>query len=290
MYKKIVFGALFMASSASYALENGVSVYPQGAENFMVGAVPPPGFRSMVYLSHYEADRLNDHKGNKIDIPNFNIKASSISTRFAYVVEKEILGGNLVLDSIFPFVSLETTMAGQTDKEEGLGDVLVGLVLGHHHSPKLHTVAILDVYLPTGDFKKDKQTNIGTNRLTIEPAYGVTYLDGKYNFDVRMGYLINGKNSDTDYKSGDEFHLDYAAGLTYNDFTVGVGGYYQQQLKNDEVNGQEILNSKAKGFAIGPSIKYQKGPWFATFKYQKELVAENKTQGDAFWIKAVVPF
>jgi len=46
-----------------------------------------------------------------------------------------------------------------------------------------------------------------------------------------------------------------------------------------------------RALSIGPSIKYDSGKgWFVTAKYQMESEVRNRTQGAAFWAKAVVPF
>ena len=106
-----------------------------------------------------------------------------------------------------------------------------------------------------------------------------------------MGYIINARNKDTDYKSGDEFHFDYAAGWGLgNGWTVGLGGYYYQQVSSDKQGGVSVPNSKSSAFAIGPSIKYDSGKgWFATLKWEKEIEAKNHTQGNSVWVKAVFP-
>jgi hypothetical protein len=283
-------GLITISTNSAYALEAGKSIYSHGAENYMVGAVPPPGISGLLYATHFNTERLNDNNGNQINIPNFEVTATAIVPRFVWVSESKILGGNFVLDTLVPLVHLRASAGNAHVSDSGIGDIMVGTALGYHHSPNWHSALALDFYLPTGDYDQDKIANIGTNRLTVEPAYAVTYMNDKLNADFRVGYLFNGENEDTNYESGDEFHVDYALGLNYKNFTYGVSGYYQKQIQNDRSNGVELLNSKTEGFSIGPSFKYQHQNWFITFKYEKELLAKNKTEGDAFWVKTVLPF
>jgi hypothetical protein len=37
-------------------------------------------------------------------------------------------------------------------------------------------------------------------------------------------------------------------------------------------------------------VQYQVGDWFTTLKYEKEVIAENKTKGDSVWLKVIMPF
>jgi len=54
--------------------------------------------------------------------------------------------------------------------------------------------------------------------------------------------------------------------------------------------GVELPNSKTSGMAIGPSIKYDSGRgWFLTAKWQFEKNMKNSAQGNALWLRAVLP-
>ena len=75
-----------------------------------------------------------------------------------------------------------------------------------------------------------------------------------------------------------------------NGWTAGVGGYALQQTTSDKQHGETLAHSKARAFAIGPSVKYDSGKgWFASLKWQKEVVAQNRPEGNAVWLKAVFP-
>ena len=284
--------SLAALSAHTYATEGGASIYPHGVENFMAGALPPPGVYGMVYGQHYHANRLNDGDGNNLHVPNFEINANVIAPRLIWVTPKKVLGGDLALHTIVPLVNLEVSAGSRSQSKTGVGDITVGAALGYHHSDKLHSIVALDAYLPTGRYDKNDLANIGTKHSAIEPVYADSYVQPQgFNADAKIGYIINQRNKDTDYRSGDEFHFDYSAGWAFgNGWTAGVGGYALQQTRKDKQNGSHLANSKAKAFAIGPSVKYDSGKgWFATAKWQKEIVAENRPEGNAVWLKAVFP-
>nr|HMN56095.1 transporter [Ottowia sp.] len=270
----------------------GGSTYAHGTENFMVGAVPPPGLYGLVYAEHYSADRMNDSSGRNLGIPGFSVRASALVGRVVWAPGVKLLGGDLVMHAVAPLVNLKVSAMGASQSKTGLGDMTVGFGLGYHHSPQLHSAVALDLILPTGRYDKGEMANIGRNYASIEPVYAVTYVDPKgFNGDLRIGYLLNQRNKDTDYKSGPELHFDYAAGWGLgNGWTLGVGGYYRQQTRLDRQAGVSLPDSKTSGMAIGPNLKYDSGKgWFMTAKWQFERKVKNGTQGNALWIKAVFP-
>lgn len=261
--------ALLALAAQAHASEGGASVYPHGVEGPMAGALPPPGVYGMVYGQRYHAGRLNDHNGDNLNVPDFSLTANVIAPRLIWVTPKKVLGGDLALHTIVPLVDLEVEAAGRSQRKTGLGDITVGAAIGYHHSDKLHSIVALDAYLPTGRYDKNDLANIGTNRWAIEPVYAVSYVQPKgFVADAKLGYIVNRRNPDTDYTSGHELHADYAAGWAFgNGWTAGVGGYALQQTTGDKQNGDKLDNSKARAFAIGPTVKYDSGKgWFVAAK------------------------
>ena len=284
--------ALLAAPMLANATEGGVSVYPNGAENFMAGALPPPGLYGMVFGNRYEASRVNDNSGNDLKIPGFKVTANVVAGRLAWVPGVKLMGGDLVAHVIVPLVDLSVKVPGASESKTGLGDITTGLGLGFHHSPNLHSVLALDAFVPVGDYSKGNLANIGKNHWALEPVYAVSYIDPTgFNGDLKFGYIFNGRNDSTDYTSGNEFHFDYAAGWGLgNGWTVGVGGYVYQQVTDDKQAGVKVKNNRGSAMALGPSVKYDSGKgWFATLKWEKEANVKNRAQGDSVWLKAVFP-
>lgn len=284
--------AAALASFAAIASEGGGTVYPNGADNFMAGAMPPPGTYGMLFANHYSADRVNDANGNNLNVPGFKVTANAVVPRFIWVTGANVLGGSLSWHAIVPLVDVKVSAGGNSQSKTGVGDITTGPGIGYHHSPNLHSLVGLDFYLPTGGYNKGDLANIGRNYLAIEPLYILSYIDpAGFNGDIKAGWIVNRRNKDTDYKSGQEFHFDYALGWGLgNGFTAGVGGYYWKQMTSDRQAGATVANSKGESFAIGPSMKYDSGKgWFFTLKWQKEIKADNRAQGNALWLKAVFP-
>ncbi len=285
--------AIATTATPSFATEGGGSTWPLGLENFLAAALPPPGFYGMVFGNYYHADRLIDGQGNTIPLA-FDVKAAVLAPRGVWVTGEKFLGGQLAFHVVAPLVNLKVSVAGTSQTKSGLGDMVVGPVLGYHYSPKLHSVAALDIGLPTGHFDKNDLANIGRNYWTIRPVWAMTYIEPTgFNGDFVALYNHNLKNKDTDYKSGDEVNVDYSLGWGLgNGFVVGVGGHLYRQIADDKQAGTSVGTdgNRGRSGSIGPSIMYNSNKgWFFTVKWQKEGGVRNKAEGNALWVKAVFP-
>jgi hypothetical protein len=285
--------AMAVVSGVALASEGGGTVYAGGSENYLAGAVPPPGFYLLAYGEAYRANSFRGNDGKDQGIPGFKVQANAFVLRPVWSTPYEVLGGNLVLHTVLPLLNLKVQAAGTSQTKTGFGDMTIGAGIAMHHSQELHSVLALDVVLPTGGYDKSDLANIGRNYVAFEPLYAMSYVNPTgFNGDFKMLFNLNRTNRDTQYRSGNEVIVDYAAGYGVGSgWTVGVGGYVRQQFKNDEQDGNTVADNKARVFAIGPSVKYDNGKgWFITAKLQAETAVRNSTRGNAFWVKALIPF
>ncbi len=292
----MVFCILLVLGTGNSALvsatEGGGGAYPNGAEDFMAGAVPPPGTYFINYLTHYTANRLNDGNGDKL-VPDFRVNATANVFRFIHVTKHQILGGYWGMHVFVPLVHLDVKMMGAKDNKTGLGDIIIDPFILSWHSKNWHFATGVDIYLPTGAHDRNDLANIGRNYWTFEPILAATYTaDCGFDASVKLMYDFNTKNTDTSYLSGQEFHLDYTLGYKTGGWSLGVGGYYYKQITNDEVNGEKVGTDGFKGqaFALGPQVKYDYKNMSFAFKYQHEVAVKNRPEGDKFWLKFVYAF
>lgn len=286
-----LFAAVITFCSTVLAMENGGSSFPHGIENHGMGALPPPGWYGVTYAEHYHSTDLKNNAGDTVAVP-FKVDVDVIAQRFIWVSGYSIAGGNLAAHVVLPLIRVDSQLATRTQSKTGLGDIATGVGVGWHHSPNLHSIAAVDVIAPTGRYDKNDLANTGRNYWASEPYYTISYLNpAGFNGDIRLAYLFNGRNHDTDYKSGQEFHFDYAMGWgVASNWVVGVGGYYYLQTTADQSGGNDVPNSKARAFAVGPNIKYDSGKgFFVVVKWQQEMLVRNRPEGNALWIKAAFP-
>lgn len=273
------------------ATESGGGAYPNGAEGFMAGAVPPPGTYFINYLTYYTADKFKMEDGPDPD--DFELKVTANTFRLIHVTDYKIFGGNWGMHVFVPVLNVDVDMMGMGDSEFGLGDIIVDPFILSWHSKNWHFSTGIDIYIPTGSFSKKDFANTGRNYWTFEPVFGFTYIsDGGFEVSSKFMYDFNTSNGDTDYQSGQEFHFDYLVGYQFKPYSFGINGYFYKQITDDTQDGDTVGDDGFKGqvFAVGPAIKYDKGNMMFILKYQHEMSVENKPEGEKFWFNLVYAF
>jgi len=282
----------FAGVSGVYATEGGGSAYFHGAEDFMSGAVPPPGTYFLNYLAYYTADEFKDGSGKSI-VPDFDLKVTANVFRFLHVTQTQIFGGYWGMHVFIPVVNVDVSLPIGSESKTGIGDIIVNPFILSWHSKNWHFATGIDIYIPTGEFDKKSLANVGRNYWTFEPIFAFTYLsDSGFEVSSKFMYDINTENTDTDYRSGQEFHFDYTIGKKFDNCSLGLGGYYYKQITDDKVGGTKVGSDGNKGqaFAIGPQFKYDYKNMSFILKYQKEMEVKNRPEGDKFWFKFVYAF
>jgi len=286
-----VLTALAFAGPAR-ATESGGGAYPNGAEDFMTGALPPPGTYFINYLTWYTATEFKDKDGNDM-IPDFSLDVVANVFRFVHVTDVRFLGASWGMHAFLPVVRVDVDFPGMGDHRWGLGDIIVDPFILGWHWDNFHVTAGLDIYVPVGAYDEDRLANPGRNYWTFEPVLAVTYrCPGGFEASAKFMYDFNTKNSDTDYESGQEFHFDYTLGYHVGNWALGVGGYVYYQTTDDEVDGVKVEPDGFKGqvYAIGPQVSYSYKNMSFALKWQTEFEAENRPEGDKFWFKFMYAF
>ena len=285
---------LMLTGGLAQAKEGG-DQYPNGGETWFAGAVPPPGNYFINYYGYYSG-KLKDAGGNNVnqagDGGPANVNSSFASFRFLQTTKQTLLGGNWSWHVIVPVVDLEIDRGGEAGAS-GVGDITFSPLILAWHGSEWHTVAALDINLPTGKYdKNDPRKSIGANYYSFEPVLGFSYLPKSgWEVSAKFMYNIKTENNDTDYQSGDEFHVDYLIGKHIGNWGIGLNGYYLKQVTDDKKNGSTYQDGyRGQVFAYGPSIKYtnKSGTHFIA-QWQHETMVENRFGGDKYWLKMIMP-
>lgn len=295
--KRVTVLAFALASACGVARateRGGLGVYPDGLENFMSGALPPPGAYGIVYGGHLRYDTVRDGAGNRVEPPDFGVTVDVVAPRLVWVTGRSVLGGQLALHAVAPLLQVgvragDVHAGGGRWTSRGLGDMTVGAALGYHASPTLHYLVALDIVAPTGRYDRADSSSLGRNVWTVQPVLAVSRVTASgWNVDMKAMYDVNLVNHATGTRSGQALHADYALGWGLgNGWVLGAGGHVYRQLTDDTGPGAA---GKARAFALGPSLKYDSGNgWFLTAKLQRESWVRNRPQGEQFYVKAVLP-
>lgn len=272
------------------ATEGGGGAYPNGAEDFMSGAVPPPGTYFINYFDFYSAGRFKDKDGRTAPF-KFDADVYANTFRLIHVTNFKLLGGYWGMHIFLPLVKMDvhSSPAGNGHKE-GLGDIIIDPFILSWHGKNWHIATGIDIYCPTGSFSKTRAANIGRNYWTFEPIVAGTYVtDSGFEVSAKFMYDFNTYNPDTRYHSGQEFHVDYTVGQKIGGLSFGAGGYYYQQTTSDKTEGP-VNYGKGMTVAVGPQLKYDYKNMSLLLKYLFEVESVNRPQGNNLWAKFVYAF
>jgi len=297
----LLFVSLFIATTGGsvFATEMGGGAYQNGIEDFMAGAIPPPGTYFLDYIMYYKADKFRNGIGGKF-MPDFSLKAAANVFRLLHITKHQILGGFWGMQVIIPVVNLDVTVPGRSQSKTGLGDIVIDPFILSWHFKNFHFVTGLDICIPIGSYDKNDLANTGRNYWTFEPVVGATFIsDSGFEVSGKFMYDFNTTNNDAifqgidgEYKSGQEFHFDYTIAQKFGDWSVGLGGYYYKQTTADKLNDIKVAPDGFKGqvFAFGPQVKYNYKNMSFILKYQTETSVKYRPEGDKFWFKFVYAF
>lgn len=268
--------------------EGGGSVYPYGLNTIATGILPKPGHYLYIYNGYYEAKETMDNDGNPVPIP-FDINVRSHTPRYLGVhPTAQLFGASVGWQAAVPLIIGDATIGRREDYGSAIGDAALGLMLGWH-KPSFHQIAGVDLHLPVGDYDEDQLFNAGRNYWAATFYYSFTYQHGTdWNANLRTNLTLNDENPATRYQSGHETGADYSLNwhLTAPLF-LGVSGYYHHQLTDDEIRGETVPvdGRKLRVFAYGPQLGYRGNGWGIVGKWQHEVAARNKAEGDKYWLQ-----
>jgi hypothetical protein len=282
--------AVLLAGTQARATEGGGGAYPNGAEDFMSGAVPPPGTYFINYFDYYSAGHFKDKNGKNAPFP-FNVDVYANVFRLIHVTDIKILGGFWGMHIFLPLAKVDVHKSpGGSGNNAGLGDIIIDPLILSWHGKNWHVATGLDIYCPTGNYDKYRVANTGRNYWTFEPIVAGTYVtDGGFEVSAKFLYDFNTRNPDTDYLSGQEFHVDYTVGQKIGNLSLGAGGYYYQQTTSDDTDGP-VNYGKGMTIAVGPQAKYDHKNMSFVLKYYFELESYNRPQGNNLWAKFIYAF
>jgi hypothetical protein len=305
-----VFATLTAANSWAGAFTGGQH-YPNGVEDFAVGAVPPPGVYLINYLLLIQKNSIKDNAGNNM-FPSFKASVVAEVPRLIYVTPWTLLGANYTVHMFLPTYSADVH-AGSTpgardlvdSSDKGLGDIIFSpFVLGWHFGPNLHALFALDIWAPTGNYDETRpaSTLLSKNHWTVEPVVAASYFWNGFDFSAKLMYDFNTRNDRflapgsttlANLDPGQEFHMDWAADYSFkNGISAGVVGYNYWQTTDAEVNGTTVQNDKSQVGGIGIGAKYwpNHGPFSMILKQYWEYDAKNIATGPQTQFKIIYAF
>jgi hypothetical protein len=253
-----------------YASEGGSSYYFPGAfATFAVAVAPDAGplFTNQTLYYHAKVD-----KAVLQGRVNLSLDATAVYNYFGgfYTLSDPVLGGKLQLGGAVPlgYVSLkaaiDTTLLGShniSDRDFNIGD---SLLLGalYWDTGDFHFKLGEMIFAPTGRYSTSDLANVGRNYWGFDTSCAATWLSSKTGTEISVmpGIMFNTENNATNYKTGNEFHMDYMLNqFLAKNFALGAQGYYYKQVNGDSGSGAKLGDFKGESYGFGPALLWQPG-------------------------------
>ena len=202
--------------------------------------------------------------------------------------------GELSIGPISRTLSFART-AEQTDDLTGFADPYFTALLGWH-AGNLHWNLNAGLNVPAGDWELGRLANLGFNRWALDVGVAATWLNEKIGLELTAapGITFNDENPDTNYRTGTEFHVEFAAMQFFTPkLALGVSGYYYKQVTGDSGLGARLGGFKGRVPAIGPDLIYNFNvhgvPVTANARWMHEFNVQRRLKGDVGLLTIAFP-
>ncbi|MTJ83983.1 MAG: hypothetical protein F8N37_23605 [Telmatospirillum sp.] len=289
-----------LAAGPAGATEGGGQQFPIGVDTVDPALLPPPGGNMLLsYTVGYWADRLNGDNGRSAR-PGFHadVFVEAIKLIHTWTSFHGIDIGSGMVNGLNN-TDVTIVPGAVKGQEFGLIDTdLLPVILHADVGGGLHLGFATNIWVPDGTYRRTNPASMGFNRTSVGLQFITTWLPtDKWDLNTSTIVEFGAKNQATQYYSGTYTNTDFQASYRAIDalpkLAIGVSGYYFQQLEDDRINGLAAYGTGYRGMAVGfgPQIRYDAWDHGAiVLKYQHELTAENRPQGEKFWLQLGVPF
>jgi hypothetical protein len=305
----LALGVACAAVGPAWAGEGGTSHILPGGNATLVDLPPTtPGFFFKPMFLNYRGDASKRVPTAAGVVANMNVTANTVVLGGGYGFEQTVLGGaHYAVAAFLPYSSLDISANSEAlggirveSKVSGFGDLTLVPVMLAWKSGEWQYDFLMPVYAPTGSYELGRLGNPGLNYWTVDPIGGVAYSNAKSGFNAaaHLGFAMNTKNSDTDYRSGNLIHLDASVQqifpLASGFANIGAEAWYFEQVSCDSGSGAKLGCFKGRTAGVGPVLGYiqpiGQQKLILEFKWLAELDTKNRLKGDYLWLKAVYKF
>jgi hypothetical protein len=305
------FAAFFIPSQQAIAAEGGSGFYLLGQRGQGAAALPTVEGVFFSMPTYFYSGDVSGSQALEVGgaaTLGLDAELKVVMPTAMWMTPVDFLGGDLGFSATFVYgnADLSADIAvsipgiddanfGDADDRWATGDPVANAFLGW--SGENYAYALTSsVNIPAGDYDTGRLSNVALNYWAADITAAGTWLFPQSQIELSgaTGFTFNDENDDTEYETGDEFHLEAAAFYRFSEsLSVGLNGYYYKQLSGDSGEGAVLGNLKGEVAAIGPGMSgtFMVGPApvSVSFKYYHEFSAENRLEGHSAWLTFFVP-
>jgi hypothetical protein len=307
IFLTLAISVLFLSMSAVsvQAAEGGYSNYVPGTYGDFAAAVEPPSkftIRNDIY--HYQADGGKSARSGLIEA-DADLEINMNLLTLLYKPDVEVFGAHYGFGALVTIVDLDIDagirLGGlsvrRQDDVVGLGDITLIPGILFWSSGNYHFTLAEYIVTPTANYDSDDLANAGLNYWTFDTNVAATYLNAEtgQDYSINIGYSYNTENSDTDYQTGQELHIDYMLNQFLSEsFAIGIQGFYLKQVTGDSGSGASLGSFKAEAAGVGPAVlwntKISRQEVSFIAKWLHEYHAERRIEGDHVFVSFAMSF
>ena len=294
--KRIIFaGKLLMCCwiiqpNIAFATEGAASYYfPGSATTFATSVAPTPGFMFVNEMLFYSGKAQKAVLRGKV---NLDLHANAFYNYVGgfYTFNKPVFGGKLQVGGLVPIgytdLNAKVGSISASDSDTNIGDSVVSAAL-YYGKGKVRYKLMESIFVPTGAYSTGNLSNTGRNYWAFDTSIAITWLNLKQKTEITLtpGIMFNTKNTETDYKSGSEFHIDLAMNKYFTkNFAAGIHSYYYSQVSDDSGSGAKLGGFRGESLGLGPAILWTppagKGKVSVIAKWLHDVHQTNRLHGD----------
>jgi hypothetical protein len=281
----------------------------KGDMGLMSGSQPGPGWYVAPLYYNYSADTFRDQNGDSFPGVEgggtLNVSAAVLGVM--WVSDFKLLGGTYGF-SVWPGVTnnaLEYPPDGTDTKvSTGLADLYIQPISLGWHKDRADYMIGLGVYIPTGEYESDGDSNRGLGMWSYEIYGGATvYIDQARSWHVAMlaSYETHGKKDGSDVIVGNLLTVEGGLGKSFGQglYNAGIAYYAQWKLSDDDFGVPVNLPAgpvlgKHRVYGIGPEVsiplKSSNALYgFLGLRYLFETGAKTALEGNTLVVALTVP-
>ncbi|MEI7902515.1 MAG: transporter [bacterium] len=182
-----------------------------------------------------------------------------LGARYAAGVNLGLVSAHVQSDVLQPDPSGKIQAQYIAGNRTTISDVFVTPVVLSWKLGPVHVAWAEMVSIPSGTYNNEEFVNISRNYWALDSQLALTWIHPQTGLELsgKGGFIVNSRNEDTDYRTGNELHVEgLVAKRLDKRFSLGAVWYYYDQVSADTGSGTLLGEFEGQAFGAGPALRY----------------------------------